>query len=596
MVALPVAIYRWCWLGEFSVTTLPAAPSAWRLSGASPRVAILKSDYTRRLLPDQSGLDSHAEYWQELLVRLGMPSVVVSDHELETGVSNCDVLVLPSTVCLSEKQKVSIRSLLQAGGGVICTWATGTRDERGKWMGWDFLRELTGAVSFQPPARPAPWFISFQAGSPVTAGAPSGARLQVDSPERLQATALSVDAYWSDARLFPSDSNLPANFQGAVLHHELGDGRVVWFGFQENSAVRGASNKVILDAALTNAAAWTGHRTVVCIHPWPHPYRVGALLACNVGGNPRDAVFAARSLARGQARGTFFYNGDSIKGQRELARQIGQAGELAVHADGTVLPAQASGFALWWGLQSARWNLWRLGRKRPLGVQAPEEAFGLAMYRAMAAAGLRYFLTGGESETCLPAVMRVSQAFLGRRPYHDLVRLSRTAADDLSLSPLGIAGLEPQWIVRRLLADFEILRTLQGLYILSFHTEGLSSPEYTEVLAELIEQFRTHQAWIATAEEVADWWLNRSQIELRLGDEDKDSFFLQLHSRAAEAVEGLAITIHPAWVGSRAHVVAIGKQSGPAEILTSPGERALQLVVKRIEPGATCSYEVRTAP
>src|SRR5205085_4406410 len=52
------------------------------------------------------------------------------------------VLILPSTVVLSDAERKAIAARVAAGWSVLGTWALGTRDEKGANRGYQFLEEL----------------------------------------------------------------------------------------------------------------------------------------------------------------------------------------------------------------------------------------------------------------------------------------------------------------------------------------------------------------------------------------------------------------------------------------------------------------------
>jgi len=302
--------YEFFVLGTVTTELAPPRPAVLALPASETRVAVLRSDYSARFLASGEAYSLHADYWIQLLGSLGIEHEIISDQQLEGDLTPYHTVVLPAAICLSNKQKNNIRDFLRDGKGVLATWATGTRDERGAWKGWEFLIELTGAVSFEIKDRPPPWYVSFYAGTPLSAGAPAAARVQLASPERVEATSLSVGAYWSDFSLFPVDPALPETHLGAALHHQRGGGRVVWFGFLENSVVGGGPDKAILDAALANAIHWTSQGVVLEVTSWPAPYSSAVVFSLNVENRSENARYAAQRLLRGHAPGTCYFSGE----------------------------------------------------------------------------------------------------------------------------------------------------------------------------------------------------------------------------------------------------------------------------------------------
>lgn len=569
--------YRLCALGSISVE--PRVP---RVSTPQPpgglRVAVLRSEATIRFLGVPADYDAHVGHWTKLVAGLGGAAERIADADLEGDLAGYRVLVLPSVVCLSDKGRAGVRAFLDGGGGVIATWAAGTRDEHGAWRGWDFLKEVTGADAFESRGAPAPWFLGFRGGSPLAAGSPGGARIQVLSPERLEATALEVDAYWCDARLFPRDSTLPFTFQGAAFHRERGRGRVVWLGFQENSAA--GDDAHLLEAALANAVSWSGRRVSAGIEPWPWPRSSAALLAVEVDQSPENATWAAEALARAGARGTFFYPSERIEDARDVPA-LSRAGEVAWQARSEPV---AGGLRASIGLASSRYGLGRRWGSPVAGLaHADLDSAGLA---CLAGAGLRYyFVDGAEGRSVRPAVMRIAQTLGALQRELDVVRLARTTDDDLHLSPLGLFGLEPEWIARRVLADFETVHGLGGLYVLSCHTQGLSAPDHAAALPRVLEAWQAAGAWIASADQIAGWWGARSHLSVTVAASG-DSLAVGVRS-GGPTPEGVTVTLYPA-----STFQAAGLEGSGARVVGDPANGRVHLILPARAAGAS-RYVIR---
>lgn len=589
--------YETLWWGTISLNLQPPVVAAFSLSGPECRVAILRSDYTSKFFKTAANYDAHVEYWRKLVPAVNMTADLVTDAQLEEGLQGFQILLMPSAICLSEKEKASIRDFVSKGGSAICTWATGARDETGAWKGLDFLIELTGADTFEFTPRLSPWFVTFAGGNPLTAGAPEGFRVQVDSPERLEAKSPGVDGYWSDALLFPVDPNLPVNLQGALLHNTYGRGRVAWYGFQENSAVAGGNDKAILDWTLINTLAWAGRKTLCAVNPWPAPYSAASVFACDVEDKFDNAGYAANELRKAQEKGTFYCVANMVNENPDLIPQMKGAGEVAVHGDthGPFSPAGVLSQII--RMEKARWQLWRLGGGWATGFHPPFDAFGKHTLEALAATHFHYVMLGaegkvGEVNTVLPDILRISQSSKWFYRNMDLVRLTRTIDDDLHYSPLGIVGLDPSWIAQRALADFEIIHALGGLYIFAYHSQGFSAPEYVGIIPTLIEQFHRSKTWIATAEEIADWWQLRSHVSVIVSDKGTNAIRLTVRYGGAKPLDNVALTVYSPNDPATAQVVPVGVPQAKAEIIPDTDNEHLILRLGNLDPGMVYQYDL----
>ncbi len=585
--------YEWCWLGQFSYEVLPATPSFYSGFSNDFRVAVLRSQYSARFFAGSSHYFTHAEYWCDLLKRLKVPCDLVSDEQLEQGLRDYRVLVLPAAVCLSEKEKESLRAFLKEGNGIVSTWATGARNEKGDWKDLDFLQELTGALGFQFRDREPPWFVTFSDRSPITAGVPAASRLQLYSPERLEASVVRVDGYWSTASFAPVDkAGLPQTL-GALIHNQLEHGRVVWFGFHENSSVAEGDNRLILDSALSNAVAWAGQRVVGAVNLWPWGYSGAATFALDLESEYDNASYAAELLLKNQTKGTFFCLSDVVKRDRDLVRLMGSAGELALHGD-TLQDFTSH----WFGdqllhVKLSRWKLWWLGRTWAMGFHPVRESVPFATLRALAGSGFHYYLESGDRlASPLPASVKVSQSW---RNYHrvlPLVRLGRVTDDDLHFSIYGVQGLDPRAIVQRVLGDFETISSLGGLYILEYHTQGLSVPETVDVLSTLAGKFRAAPVWVTTAGSVAQWWTERNQLSARLSGRVPTDFRLTVASNARTPVGGAVVTLYPPSGFTQARLSPLAGTIALPRVDADPPNGRIQVSFEKLDPGRVYSYKV----
>jgi peptidoglycan/xylan/chitin deacetylase (PgdA/CDA1 family) len=511
---------------------------------------------------------------------------------LESGLKGYTTVVLPSALCLSNKEKASIQELLGAGGGVICTWATGVRNETGQWQGLAYLTALTGADSFKFSTRPSPWFVSFLAARPTTAGTPVGRRLQVASPERMEATSLSVDAYWSDSRFQPVDLNQPTNFQGAAMHNQLRSGRVVWLGFQENSAVAEGNGQTILDSFLINSLAWAGQKALCSIDDWPWGYATSVLLAMDVEDEYENAAGVAEALLKNHARGTFFSVADLLKKDPGLAKFIVRAGEIASHGDTHRDFNEPSVTHQFFRLASSRWTIRRLAKTWVMGFHPPGDSLDRRTFQALTGAGFRYYLTNENRDAALPAILEVSPSWGIFRRNSEIVRLVRMDDDDLHYSPLGIAGLSPQWVVQRIMANFGMARDIGGLYVLAYHTQGLGSPEFLGVFPQLIDQLNANSTWIATADDIAQWWIARTHLAQSVEQQNARHMRLKISSHAARALDGVVLSVYPPCIFTKSQIETSEVHTPAAQIEPAMSSGRVRVRLGRLEPGKTYTYDL----
>lgn len=198
-------------LGAFSIRE--ASPA--RIGAVeAPRVALLDSDYTRKLgadsaLPDSNdaAVDRTLLSWREYLINqdpvIGFRDI--DDEDLESGeLAEFDVLILPSVRALSDLQIERIHTFMERGGSVFASWATGVYREDGSWRGWSFAEQTFGVdfegfagrdeFNFQVSTDTFPGTAPSGLYLPVGADAPATRRLSPDDVrDRMRTLARDAD-------------------------------------------------------------------------------------------------------------------------------------------------------------------------------------------------------------------------------------------------------------------------------------------------------------------------------------------------------------------------------------------------------------------
>ena len=587
-VALVVLLLFGTWEAGFRPAKVgPRAPlGALTVPGGRP-VAIVASEASEACI-GAAEFSAHANRWRVLLQGAGYKTEAIGDAQLEAGLDKYAALILPSVVCLGDAARVEIERYVRAGGGVVATWALGARDQRGEWRGYDFLQTLTGAIRFEIDAKSPPWFVSVRSGSPLGAGLPGGSRMQVTSLERLETTALDVDAFWSDAGLRPRSPGWPDDYQGAAVTRQLGEGRVVWLGFHESSSVTEEADRS--SALLLNGVAWAAGRPLVAVEPWPQPFSHAILVAVDVAEYPDRARRLATATAEARVPATFFVD-PSLTSDRGLVGELKAAGELALKWRHESEAGRARHALDRLNLDWARLALWSRSAVWARGVRPFGDTLDQAGSEFLSEAGVRYFLAAGGVDSVLPKARSVRRPPEWLTGEGSVVALGRSTDDDLHLSPLGLEGLNPEWIVRRVVDDSEGVGRLGGLYVLSLHTQGLGGPEYLPALRAILSQLAASSAWVARGGDVAEWWSARSRITASLSSPSAASLRIEVVSGASQPLENLALALYPGALRGVPSVQSMSPGPPPQVTVDAAGQR-LKIALPRLDPGRAVRFEL----
>ena len=96
-----------------------------------------------------------------------------------------DLLVLPGSRSLSDKEIIEIKKYIDKGGSVFATSGTASYSDDGKWRGWDFFTEVFG-LNFKKEIKNDKFtkLHTLRGNFPITANIPTGYPLRVATWDR----------------------------------------------------------------------------------------------------------------------------------------------------------------------------------------------------------------------------------------------------------------------------------------------------------------------------------------------------------------------------------------------------------------------------
>src|SRR6266404_1433708 len=99
--------YETFWLGTTSLNFLSPQIAVISSPSSACRVAILRSEYTSKFFKSPTNYNAHVEFWRKVAKSLGMQTDVITDNQLEEGLQEYRVLLIPSAICLGQREKVN---------------------------------------------------------------------------------------------------------------------------------------------------------------------------------------------------------------------------------------------------------------------------------------------------------------------------------------------------------------------------------------------------------------------------------------------------------------------------------------------------------
>lgn len=528
------------------------------------RVALLNDPAAASYFTKRATYDSIIARWTETLRATGANVEILAPAELSNSAAR--VLVIPSAHCLSVASREAIDAAARTGRGLIVTGALATEDARCRPIGYGLLVALTGARRVDTLEKRDIAYVTFPSGSALGTGILPGARLELDPAPYVAMRRPGRDAFFSSFTLRPEPARGVPLMDGAVVRSRYGRAPVAYWSFELTRVNDLPWDRSIARLLVRNAVAWAARLPLAEVEAWPRGKVAAAIFAQDVEDQFTNARFALDSLRAAGVRGTYFLTSDLARRHESLTRAIGEQDEIGTHSEnhrllgGEPLDVQRRRLAL------TQVHLRDLLGAPVAGLRPPEEQFDTATLAAWHEAGGTYVFGANNSRAAAPELLQVGG--------DTIVLLGRANVDDFDAASLASRGSLDE-IVREYLGEYQKVRALGGLYLLSYHSQLLARPELVPALARIARRVRADTAvWLTTASDVVDWWRARAAVSVR-ATRDARTLRVEVRNGGTETVRGLVARVTLA-DGERA--------TGAARILKSSEPGTLRFIVPDLAP------------
>jgi len=519
---------------------LAAALALWMsVAGAAKPLVLLRSDITEAFFRGNGGqYDLVLAPWRQFFARAHLSVRELRATEL-AAVKEPAVLILPSTVALSDDERAAIRARLAAGWSVLGTWAVGVRDGRGQWSGYDFIEELFGAAVEARVAGADEHFLLPYGETPITSRLSAGKRIYLlPTPEPLlRVRTKNGAARYGD---WMRETSSPGALLPGVAFDERDGARRAYLGFIETTW-GGAPAEI--DKLLLGTLDWLAGTPLVIKAAWPYPYQAALLIEMDTEDKFENSVRFAAQLERYGLRGTFYSVTSEAARFPAVVKRLASRHEIAYHAD------VHDGFAkLAPARQDARLKAMIKQMSQLLpdvkaagGFRAPLELYDNTTERLLRANGLRHHAASPDArDDALPGF---SGAEKGVPPGQALVVLPRTWLDDMNLLRTG--KLKSDATQNMLGTSLEDTLNSRSFGLLSIHTQSFyaggplerTMPTFLATVAK-----ERGRLWAASGEALTRWWRSRAAVALASTEE---AHGLRITLDAALPVQNLQLILVP---------------------------------------------------
>ncbi len=475
---------------------------------------LLYASPTTRARQAASGIDANESVrtWEVFLRKYRIPFQLVSAVE-QLEVSQPGVLLLPSTVALTEREMRAVREFRGKGGGVLATWMAGVRSESGEWRGYGFMESaLDAKVVGSNEAAKDDTFLIVHGDTPVLHDLPAGLRVWMEHPKdwyplRLigrQAAADLMD--WSRTVTAGKVSSTIVFDERSQPSGRLS--RSVVLGYPER-IWRSADPKA-LEAIAHNALMWLLRQPDAFVPNWPHPYGSALVVAVAAIDIMMDAdLIFARMMEETGGRATYYMLSENAAKSAKILQQVQARGhEVAYHGDRFDGFKDQSSAVQGKRLSTMVSEMKDAGFSLPgnAGFRSPMDSYDRTTEKLLQERSLGHHLTFmGATEARLPYLSQVDGSVA--KP---LVVLPRTQS-----APEDLMDTEPEEGMKTFLAEIELIDRMGAMSIVTIPGQSLLTKEQLTEIFDYLKGRRNHM-WLATATQVAEWWRTRERVSVRL--------------------------------------------------------------------------------
>ena len=507
---------------QSSLSTVNSSKSATTLAAvfSSPLAAsvfIYASPITEKYFAT-SGIDAkvNTQQWEIFLRKYKIPfQVILSVDKLENAQPG--VLLLPSSIALSEREKQAVVSFRAKGGGVLATWLTGVRGEKGEWQGFGFMENaLDAKVVGNTEADENDNFMMPNGDSPVAHSLPAGLRIWLERPKEWYSLRFATGN--SAAQIMDWSRTFIAGKPTSTI---VFDERIQSSGRLSRSVVLGYPERLwlsadpkFLEAIAHNSLMWLLRQPDAYLSAWPYPYRSAFVLAVDSADTVSDVdVSFAQSLEREGVRATYYLLSENIVKSAEKIKKIKALGhEIGYLGDRFVGFKNQSSAAQKLRLDAMVKDVKNAGIEvsEDVGFHAPMELFDKNTEKLLAELSFGHYIAFMDSTDARLPFFSLAQP-KNSRLSKSLIVLPRTqnGPEDSIEESNAETGL------KTFLNELELSEKMGGLSVIRTPNQSsLTTAQLGEILKHL--KARKDQMWLATSRQIADWWRERERVTVRL--------------------------------------------------------------------------------
>lgn len=452
---------------------------------------------------------------------------------------NQGVLILPSAVALDDEERAQVQAFRAKGGAILSTWATGTRNGKGDWEGWQFLENLGARMlgEIAPDAEVNHLILTGE--SPASHTHPAGQRIGIGktSESLLRLKGEMIAGRFMNWARITDDAR---RGEGAVIFSEAsaGTGRVAFFAFAESVW---ESRPLGAYPLIDDTIQWLQREPAIVLAAWPNGKRAAQVIEMDTEEGFVNALPFASMMQSLDYPATFYVLTSVGKLFPDVLTRLARDFEIAFHGDVHISFKDQSATVQEQRIQNMRTEMTSVlpDIKGITGFRAPTEGYDATTEQLIHKYGMRHHVADpGRTEGRLPLMAKLD----GVETENALVVLPRTQRDDINLHS---ERLTAEQTTKALIDDFDLAADTGSLGLLSIHSQNFKPDStLTKAMPGLLvhTKQRKNEVWLTSAGQVANWWRERERFKLSYRNTGKRLEF-NITVKGASPIDGASLVV-----------------------------------------------------
>ncbi|MBT7616458.1 MAG: hypothetical protein HN590_04150, partial [Calditrichaeota bacterium] len=468
---------------------------------------------------------------------------IASDTALPDDLGKFDIVILPGTLCLSDKSLSDIDEYISGGGGLLLTWGTGFRDEDGTWRGAAFIEKQLGIPPKKSRRKINQGFsLRLRDGQPGTMSIDPGYKFNLTSshtPLYLPKNDVSISAgYWADEEFNPNIMPEDKSQTAFVIHQSESGSRIAWFGCTLDKLEIDESNDKQVKLVFQELLGWLSGGSISSINPWPKGFNASMLIQAN-----------------------FFAEFSKIEHTQDIFDHLGVAATFNILSKTSTENVDAIN-----SINTKRFEIGLLGDKnapfagfdideqvirlknhidffddlhiKPSGFNPALNTYDRNTIEALYKLGIEYLFAADRSNPVVPFNFRENSTD------SEIILFPKNELDDLDIKyKLQVSGRDK--MIEIMSSEAEKIWDLNGLYKFSFHSDITLSKDLEYIAKKIVKKAESKKhIWIATANDIATWRKQISELTVKSQLIDKQ-IELQISNNGITSVKGCVLRVFP---------------------------------------------------